>query len=73
MRLEPPDVTTVLHMISRLLPDMMTSSSGGKLHRQRLALLTAATSPRQLYWTQTIAFRIGLLKRGDEDFSTIGP
>ena len=72
MHLKPPDVTTVLHMMSRLLPDTTTSPSGGKLHWQRLALLTAATSPRQLYWTQIIAFRLGLLKRGDEDFSTIG-
>jgi len=29
-------------MISRLLPDTTTSSSGGKLHWQQLALLTAA-------------------------------
>ena len=50
--LKPPDVTTVLHMISRLLPDTTTSSSGGKLHWQRLALLTAATSlaRRQAIW-----------------------
>jgi len=35
-------VATALQKISRLLSDTTTSFSGGKLHWQRLALLTAA-------------------------------